>query len=441
MRIRAVPFCSLDVAVGVDPAGFDAWNEQEAILRDFSIGAPPDGFNPGGQNWGLVLELSARAPAVGLLRQLMASHLTKRGFAAMGLGYPIEHAPKNGDLIFLMDARLDARSEELGRWASEVNEWVKPNGTPLRFFPTHWRPWGPLPEQTQKRLPTRLILASVAAIVCIGGIVFWIEPEDSSSGNSAANLERKFSQERDRASVAIAGFTAARERENVGLTKQRELKQALDESEKRALALERENAAQKQTADAKQTELKQALDESGARSDALARELASARKNDVAARDLAAARERENAAQKKQTELKQALDESEKRAGASEQLTRSNRSQSDRSQPPMSSVEEAKLIAHAESLIKQFDFAGARLLLAHASEKGSARAAFMMAETYDWQVLRSLQAYGVRGDAEKAWEFYQMAARAGIEKARERAEALQQDANFGTRVGREDRSR
>ena len=234
----------------------------------------------------------------------------------MGFGYPIEHAPKNGDLIFLMDARLDARSEELGRWASEVNEWVKPNGTPLRFFPTHWRPWSPLP-QTQKRLPTRLILASVAAIVCIGGIVFWIEPEDLSSGNSAANLERKFSQERDRASVAIAGLTAARERENVGLTKQRELKQALDESEKRALALKLENAAEKQTADARQTELKQALDKSEARSDALARELASARKNDVAAR--AAALERETAAQKqtadaRQTELKQALDESEKRA-------------------------------------------------------------------------------------------------------------------------------
>jgi hypothetical protein len=63
-----------------------------------------------------------------------------------------------------------------------------------------------------------------------------------------------------------------------------------------------------------------------------------------------------------------------------------------------------------------------------------------MAETYDWQVLRSLQAYGVRGDAQKAWEFYQMAARAGIEKARERAEALQRDANFDTRVGG-DRSR
>ena len=95
------------------------------------------------------------------------------------------------------------------------------------------------------------------------------------------------------------------------------MKQALDESEKRALALERENAAQKQTADARQTELKQALDKSEARSEALARELASARKNDVAAR--AAALERENAAQKqtadaKQTELKQALDKSEARS-------------------------------------------------------------------------------------------------------------------------------
>ena len=107
----------------------------------------------------------------------------------------------------------------------------------------------------------------------------------------------------------------------------------------------------------------------------------------------------------------------------------------------MSSAEEAKLVARAESLIKQFDFASARLLLAYALEKGSARAAFMMAETYDWQILRSLQAYGVRGDDQRAREFYQLAAAAGIEKARERAEALQSDANFDARAGGEDRSR
>jgi len=130
-------------------------------------------------------------------------------------------------------------------------------------------------------------------------------------------------------------------------------------------------------------------------------------------------------------------------AGGSARFTRSIRSQPGRSLSPreMSSTEEAKLVARAEFLIKQFDFASARLLLAYALEKGSARAAFMMAETYDSQVLRSLQAYGVRGDDQRAREFYQLAAAAGIEKARERVEAMQSDANFATRVGGEDRSR
>jgi hypothetical protein len=124
-------------------------------------------------------------------------------------------------------------------------------------------------------------------------------------------------------------------------------------------------------------------------------------------------------------------------------LARSDRFQSDRSQIPhaMSSADEAKLLARAESLIKQFDFTGARLLLTYALEKGSARAAFMMAETYDWKILRSLPVYGVRGDAQRARELYQIAAAAGIEGARERAEASQSDANFDAGVGGENRSR
>jgi TPR repeat protein len=48
----------------------------------------------------------------------------------------------------------------------------------------------------------------------------------------------------------------------------------------------------------------------------------------------------------------------------------------------------------------------------------------MMAETYDWRMLRSMQTHGVRGNSEKAKELYQQAAVAGIEKARERLEAL-----------------
>jgi len=280
------------------------------------------------------------------------------------------------------------------------------------------------------------------------------------------------------------------------------LKQALDESEKRSEALtrelasvrgndvaarnlaatrERENAAQaleaKQIADAKQKEMKQALDESERRAFALEGELASARKTiasaakpsnaEVTARDAASPTgplnrpiEGSNAASEitasittpqsggnitaaVQVSSDATPADATATAGASGQLTRSNRSQPGRPQPPsaMSSAEEATLIARAESLIRQYNFVGARLLLAHALDKGSANAAFMMAQTYDWRILRSLRAYGVRGDAAMAREFYQQAAAAGIEEAQERVEALQSNANVDTPVGREKRSR
>src|SRR5229473_2828857 len=196
---------------------------------------------------------------------------------AMEFAKQIDGAPKNGDFIILQDAS----SQEVGRWAQEANGWVQPDGTPVRISPTHWTRVSddfagptdrerslflaalaaPLPddetEQTQKRPLTPLILALVIAIFCISGYVFWIGSKDSSSDNWAADLGREFSRERERASVAIAGLTAAREREIA------------------AQALET-----KQIADARQKEFKQALDESEAKSEALARELASAREND-----------------------------------------------------------------------------------------------------------------------------------------------------------------
>jgi 4-alpha-glucanotransferase len=42
-----------DVAVGVDPAGGQAWSAPDEMLRGLSIGAPPDAYNANGQNWGL----------------------------------------------------------------------------------------------------------------------------------------------------------------------------------------------------------------------------------------------------------------------------------------------------------------------------------------------------------------------------------------------------
>ena len=67
----------LDVAVGVQADGFDAWNEQAAISRHLGVGAPPDPLNTAGQSWGLAgfnaagLELQSFAPYRDMLRASM----------------------------------------------------------------------------------------------------------------------------------------------------------------------------------------------------------------------------------------------------------------------------------------------------------------------------------------------------------------------------------
>jgi 4-alpha-glucanotransferase len=67
----------LDVAVGVQCEGFDAWNEQSAISRHLGVGAPPDPLNTTGQSWGLAgfnaagLEIKSFEPYREMLRASM----------------------------------------------------------------------------------------------------------------------------------------------------------------------------------------------------------------------------------------------------------------------------------------------------------------------------------------------------------------------------------
>ncbi len=67
----------LDVAVGVQSDGFDAWNEQSAISRHLGVGAPPDPLNLAGQSWGLAgfnaagLEIQSFEPYREMLRASM----------------------------------------------------------------------------------------------------------------------------------------------------------------------------------------------------------------------------------------------------------------------------------------------------------------------------------------------------------------------------------
>jgi 4-alpha-glucanotransferase len=67
----------LDIAVGVQSDGFDAWNDQVAISRHLAVGAPPDALNTAGQDWGLAgfnaagLEMQSFQPFREMLRASM----------------------------------------------------------------------------------------------------------------------------------------------------------------------------------------------------------------------------------------------------------------------------------------------------------------------------------------------------------------------------------
>ncbi|QDW41392.1 hypothetical protein FFI89_032295 [Bradyrhizobium sp. KBS0727] len=86
--------------------------------------------------------------------------------------------------------------------------------------------------------------------------------------------------------------------------------------------------------------------------------------------------------------------------------------------------DEQRLLVRANALLRQADISGARPLLERAVERGSVRAAFMLAETYDARVLKSWGARGISGDLPKARELYARAQAGGIEDAKGRIEAL-----------------
>ena len=67
----------IDLAVGVDPGGADAWADQDSVMKKVEVGAPPDLLNTVGQAWGLAafnplaLEASAFQPFSELLTAAM----------------------------------------------------------------------------------------------------------------------------------------------------------------------------------------------------------------------------------------------------------------------------------------------------------------------------------------------------------------------------------
>lgn len=137
----------LDLAVGVDPGGADAWAQQDDLARGFTIGAPPDVFNTEGQDWRLPPWLPHRAPAPfrDLVRATVAHAGGLRVDHAMGLfrlwwvpeggspadgtyvRYPAEHL-----LMILAEecaaAGAVAVAEDLGTVEPGVSETLRARG-------------------------------------------------------------------------------------------------------------------------------------------------------------------------------------------------------------------------------------------------------------------------------------------------------------------------
>jgi hypothetical protein len=88
------------------------------------------------------------------------------------------------------------------------------------------------------------------------------------------------------------------------------------------------------------------------------------------------------------------------------------------------SPEAPRLIARARALLGQGNVGAARVVLERAADKGSALATFMLAETYDPDVLSAWGTYGTRGEVTRARELYTKAHAGGIQEAKNRFNAL-----------------
>jgi 4-alpha-glucanotransferase len=141
----------LDVAVGVQSDGFDAWNEQTAISRHLAVGAPPDPLNTLGQNWGLAgfntagLEMKAFEP----FRDMLAASMRHAGAIrldhVLGLKrlYLVPHGfpARNGAYVQMpFDALLAATAQEsVAHRCVVIGEDL---GTVPEGFREHMADWG-----------------------------------------------------------------------------------------------------------------------------------------------------------------------------------------------------------------------------------------------------------------------------------------------------------
>lgn len=113
----------VDLAVGIDRHGADAWSDQDTVLSDVSVGAPPDEFNPAGQDWGLAPFHPSRIAAndFASLRRLLRATMRHAGAVridhVLGLKrmflMPVGAGARNGAYVrYPFEAMLRVVAEE-----------------------------------------------------------------------------------------------------------------------------------------------------------------------------------------------------------------------------------------------------------------------------------------------------------------------------------------
>lgn len=144
----------IDIAVGIDRAGADAWSGQTAVLAGVSMGAPPDEFQPAGQDWGLApfnphaLARDDFAP----LRQVMRAAMRHAGAIridhVLGLKrqfmVPLGLTAADGAYVrFPFERMLNVVAEESNRFACIViGEDLGTVPEHFRETMAHWGLWG-----------------------------------------------------------------------------------------------------------------------------------------------------------------------------------------------------------------------------------------------------------------------------------------------------------
>ena len=305
---------------------------------------------------------------------------------------------------------------------------------------------------------------------------------------AAEELKQSLQQERQRAAGLASELAAARgeldkvassrksddeaaQRGQAAEARAEELQQSLQQERQRAAGLASElekkvalsrksddEAAQRgQAAEAAAEELQQSLQQERQRAAGLVSELSAARSElekriALSRKSDDEAAQRGQAAEARAEELKQSLQQERQRAAALTPDLESTQGMPEArmtQERPASSLpsettsvaepaaaerpvaagakvdpEAARLTARASILLAQGNIGAARLVLERAAEMGSAKASFALAETYDPRMLSSWGAYGTRGDAAKAREFYAKATVGGISEAKDRFNAL-----------------